>query len=170
MDKYRIRCITEDLQVFVLSSNVPTACPNDSGHQISTESVCIVQPGVVVNDGSPKDLSLGEYKTLRFNEIDAKTNALLSDGFTFDGQVFSLSVPSQINWTTLHEQQGAFTWPVSVSTKNNNTYELALGDIEAFWVAGRDRVIDVLSSGRALKKLVFDAATESEVDSIIDNR
>lgn len=114
--------------------------------------------------------SLSAKKESRFIEIDIKTGQLIAAGFSFDSQTFSLSANAQANWNTLKSQESEFTWPVEISTADNNTYSLAQVDLSTFWQTGRDTVKGHLDSGRSLKKQVYDAANEAAVDAVVDTR
>lgn len=113
---------------------------------------------------------LANLKARRYLEIDGRSMQLIAAGFTYDSQTFSLSIPAQITWSSLKENESDFTWPVEVSTLDSNTYSLAQANLTAFWTAGRDAVQGHLDSGRALKKSVFDAVDKAAVDAIVDNR
>ena len=114
--------------------------------------------------------TLDEYKNVRYPSIDKKTGQLIALGFTYDGNTFSLSINAQANWNALKDQQGEFIWPVDITTIDNNTYSLAVSNIDAFWTAAKDTLKGHLDSGRALKKSIFDATTKAEVDAVVDNR
>lgn len=116
-------------------------------------------------------VNLAEYKQNRYNQIDAKTRDLIAGGFTYDSQQFSLSTPAQANWTTIKGNKLDFSFPLKISTLDNNEYTLNdNGDVESFWTAGKDEIKAHLDSGRTLKKSVFDAVDKAAVDLIIDNR
>jgi hypothetical protein len=169
MNKYRVYCET-DGWVEVIASTEPTMCPIDNGHTLRTGTTAIIETNILVNDGTPKELTLSDYKTLRYNEIDAKTGALIGAGFTYDSKQFSLSSAAQRNWSEIHSNQTEFTFPLAISTLDNDEYSLASANVNAFWTAGKDALKGHLDSGRALKKSVFDAVDEAAVDAVVDNR
>lgn len=113
---------------------------------------------------------LPALKQMRYGEIDLGTGTLIAAGFTYDSQTFSLSVAAQTNWNTLKDSESEFTWPVEVSTLDNNAYDLTAANLSAFWTAGKDAIKGHLDSGRALKKSVFDAADTAAVDAVVDSR
>ena len=115
-------------------------------------------------------LNLAEYKEHRHNEIDERTSELIENGFLFDGHVFSLSTNARDNWNVIEDHKEMFTFPLEISTKDSNTYSLAEVDVDSFWLTGLGTIKTHYDSGRALKKLVFDAITEQEIELIIDNR
>jgi len=117
-----------------------------------------------------KCLSLNEYKECRHKEIDERTAELIDAGFVFDGHNFSLSINARDNWNVIHDNKALFTFPLDISTSDSDTYSLAEIDIDSFWLTGLGTIKTHYDSGRALKKLVFDAITEQDVQNIIDLR
>ncbi len=170
INKYRIKCETDDKHEYVLGTALPTVCPTNAGHTVSTGSGTTVQMDVKCNDGSATNLTLANYKALRYCEIDLKTTELIGAGFTYDSKTFSLSDHAQSNCNRLLDQEARYTFPVDVTTNDNDTYSLAEANNVAFWTAMRDQLKTHLDSGRALKKSVFDAADEAAVDAVVDSR
>ena len=169
IEMYRIWCITEDVYVCVIADEVPTECPNNAGHEITAATiVCCGE--CTVNDGTATDLTLPNYKLLRYNEIDLVTDALIAAGFTYDGETFSLTLEAQTNWNALNDQEAEYEWPVDVTTLTNETYSLSAENLDAFWAAHRTAVDGHLDSGRVLKQAVFDAEDEAGVDAVEDSR
>ena len=48
MNKYRFKCVTEDIDVCVIGTSIPTECPNDAGHEIASDIV-IMSSEVAIN-------------------------------------------------------------------------------------------------------------------------
>lgn len=119
-------------------------------------------------------ITLEEYKQLRYNEIDARTGKIISEGYIFDGNLFSLSTQAQNNWTNINVKKETFNalgmFPLKISTKDSNVYMLEYVDCDAFWGAGMIAVKTPYNEGGDLKKLIYDATTKAEIDLIIDNR
>jgi hypothetical protein len=115
-------------------------------------------------------MSLADLKAYRYKEVDYKTGALISVGFTYDSKQFSLSLPAQANWHAIKDNTSEFTFPLTVSTMDNSGYDLAEANVIAFWQAGRDALKGHIDTGRALKKQIFDAADIAAVNAIVDNR
>ncbi len=92
--------------------------------------------------------------------IDTKTRELIAGGFTYDGKKFSLSLEAQINWTMLiaAKTHGTVNDPEPLTDMDNDTYDLASADIEAFFQVAVDAVKEHLTSGRLLKKGVVGAS------------
>lgn len=130
-------------------------------------------------DGVPVKLTQDEYNAVRdehyfdqevtkkINKIDAKTKALIEEGFDFDGKHFSLSSTAQMNWIALTMA----TAPAIISTDDSFPYTLETADaIRFFQGTARTVVQHRLQSGRELKLQVHAATTSAELDAIIDNR
>lgn len=114
--------------------------------------------------------SLDDQKKERNRLIDRRTDELISLGFAFDGEQFSLSQNAQINWLALKTVENLLTWPVSVSTLQSNQYMLEEDDLDGFLGAGSGTAKAHLDSGRALKVQINDATTQEELDAVVDNR
>lgn len=170
MDKYKVWCNDDSKWECVIASTSPTACPTNPAHTIDLTKSVSTTLDIKVNDGCPKELTLADYKQLRYNEIDWKTEQLILTGFIYDSETFSLSAYAQSNWTALKTSTADFVWPVEITAMNNNVYSLTEANLLAFWTAARDGVKDHLDSGRALKKTIFDATTEVAIDAVIDAR
>ena len=121
-------------------------------------------------------LTLEQVKEAKKNVIDLKTSELISEGFQYEGKIFSLSTNAQNNWNALDTAVSTgklveANFPIDVSTlAGDELYELAWLSFNGFIIAGLNTVMGRLASGNALKKLVNAAATVEEVDAIVDNR
>ena len=115
-------------------------------------------------------VNLSEYKQVKYEAIDLKTGSLIIVGFVYDSKTFSLSANAQSNWNVLKDEEPEFTWPVEISTIDNDTYSLTAANLDAFWNAGKDAIKDHLDSGRAYKKSVYDAVDKAAVDAVVDTR
>ena len=114
--------------------------------------------------------TLADFKQAQFNAIDYKTGALIGAGFTFDSKQFSLSPTAQINWQAIKGNTSDFTFPLELTTLDNDVYSLTDANVQGFWDAGKATLKGHLDAGRALKKTVFDATTIEEVQAIVDAR
>lgn len=133
------------------------------------ESDLLVEMSQAEKDTVDSD-DLSDYKQNKYSQIDYKTGALIYAGFVFDSQTFSLSVSAQTNWNALKDQEAEFTFPLDISTINNDTYSLTQANLDNFWSAARDTTKGHLDSGRVLKKSVFDAVDQAAVDLVVDDR
>lgn len=122
----------------------------------------------IVSNYSPDPLP--SAKSLKVSEIDVKTETLISEGFQFDNETFSLSLEAQKNWLALKSLESMFTFPVEITTLDNKAYSLQQANLDSFVGLGIQTVQGHLNSGRALKEQVCNATTLSEIDNIVDNR
>ena len=135
--------------------------------------VSSIEGGYWLKD-SIESLDLAGYKAYRFKEIDIRTGELVANGFGYQGLVFSLSQNAQINILGMDTTRNdpAITYPIEYSTIDDlghysvvdatdlhNMYLTALGTKKYF-----------VDTGTTLKDAVRAATTDSEVQSIIDNR
>jgi hypothetical protein len=165
------------LDVEIINSN---SVSNYLGHTTNGNNLSIYGESILnesVLDSvidAHEEVNLNEYKQKRYNEIDLKTQYLISLGFVFDSHTFSLSLPAQSNWTNLKanadllNSQGFF--PITISTSDNLQYSLSYANVVPFWFAGFGVISTVYKGGSDLKVLVMNATTKEEVDLIIDNR
>lgn len=124
--------------------------------------------GSIISSYSPDPLP--SAKSLKVSEIDVKTETLISEGFQFDNETFSLSLEAQKNWLALKSLESMFTFPVEITTLDNKAYSLQQTNLDSFVGLGIQTVQGHLNSGRALKEQVCNATTLSEIDNIVDNR
>jgi len=138
MNKYKLYCTTDNKWEKVIASGVPTKCPTNVAHTFDSNSITIIENNILINDGTPKEVTLSDYKKLRYNEINYNTGVLISVGFTYDSTTFGLSEKSEGYWNSLKNQETEFIWPMEISTIDNNTYSLTQANLGAFWTAGKD--------------------------------
>jgi hypothetical protein len=173
MDKFKVYCET-DGWVHVVSSAEPTVCPNDSGHTLRAGSAAVIQQDIYINDGTPTELTLDEYKELRYHEIDTRTSEIVLLGFTYQSKVFSLSQNAQINLLALDETRDdpALTYPIIYNTIDDlDSYTVADStDLHTMYLTALATKKGTVDSGTTLKTSIRNATTQAEVDAIIDNR
>lgn len=114
-------------------------------------------------------------KSKKLLAIDTKTRELISNGFVFDDVTFSLSDKAQFNWNALQASvaNGLLTeddFPYAVTTKDDDTYEIAWADFLTFIGTGLTTVGTHMATGRALKKQVLEATTIEEINAVVDER
>jgi hypothetical protein len=68
MHKYKIYC-SIDGWVEVIASSLPTQCPIDNAHSVTLESAVIIEEDVCCNDGTLTDVTLNDYKDLRYTRM-----------------------------------------------------------------------------------------------------
>lgn len=116
------------------------------------------------------NINLTENKKKRIKEVDRRTQEIISNGFTFDSNQFSLSIEAQINWSGLVTLESLLTWPMTITTKVDGSYLLAQSDLLYFIGTGKTVITTTLDSGRTLKISINNATTQAELDAIVDSR
>jgi hypothetical protein len=175
MNKYKLYC-TFHGWVEVISSSTPTKCPIVETDTIKSDSIVIEEEDVEVcfSDPTYKELTLEEYKQLRYNEIDCKSQELISNGFIYQSKTFSLSTTAQINILGLDEVRNdpALTYPIIYNTIDDlETYDIIdATNLHNMYLSALATKKGILDSGTNLKNSVRNCTTEAEVDAIIDNR
>jgi hypothetical protein len=113
---------------------------------------------------------LEEKKKIRIVEIDKRTQDIIAEGFEFDSHQFSLSLNAQINWSGLLTLQSMLTWPMAVTTFDDNEYVLELSNLPSFIATGKAVILNAINTGRAIKVQVNAATTLEELNAIVDTR
>ena len=133
------------------------------------------QPGRATEflDPAHADLqpTLAAHKLVRYVEIDLRTQELIAGGFVHAAKTFSLSLPAQHNWHGLltGSDNSWLSFPVVVGTIDNDTHSLSnAAAVGSFVQDGFAVVFGHLSSGRTIKKAIFDAANRAAVDAVED--
>lgn len=173
INKYRIRCTTDNKFEHVLSDSAPTQCPANPAHAVELDSISILVENVGALDGTPIDggISLSEYKAIKKIAIDLKTRELIEAGITYDNVIFSSSETAQRNWLALDQFKDFHTYPVAVTTDNDGEYTFAdATSINTFVLTGMAIINAHYASGRALKVQVNAATDVAGVDAVVDNR
>lgn len=115
-------------------------------------------------------------ETARSNKIlaiDSITQLIISGGFPFNSEQFSLSAAAQLNWVGLAtaDMQSMVTFPLSVTTINDGEYAIqSKTELAMFYGTGLGYIQAAIDSGRNLKVLVTNATTVSEIEAVIDSR
>lgn len=125
----------------------------------------------IIEDDS---LLLMSLKEARISQIDNKTQEIISRGFSFDNNRFSLSLPAQSNLTNIKANKEMFNslnqFPLTISTLDNTLYQLSYANVDSFWLAGMVVVKEAYSIGGQLKNSIVNATSISEVEQIVDPR
>jgi hypothetical protein len=177
MDYYKLYNETKSQWEYVLSIAVPTVLPDNPGDTLKADSQTIEKADVLYMDGRSVDpsVSLVDYKTLRYNEIDRKTGELISLGFEYpasSGNIFSFSENAQSNLLGAYSARDLMTYPFEWSTKDDSlVYSIAdATEMSNFFMTALATKKARQDSGTALKIQINSAADRSAVDAIIDNR
>jgi hypothetical protein len=171
MNKYKIYCEI-DGWVEVISSTEPTTCPNDVGHTVREDSLCITKIDVLLSEGVATQVTLDEYKAFKFREIDVRTGDLISQGFIYNTKLFSLSNNAQLNLLGVDIKRNDGILPITFNTIDDmdDVTFTTPEEVDTFFMTALASKKAHLDSGTALKLSVRNATTELEIDAIIDNR
>ena len=116
-------------------------------------------------------VALDAYKEAKNDAIDARTQELIAAGFDFEGNTFSLSMMAQMNWVALNSARDDLTFPVAVSTKDNQEVTFANATrLHTFCMTALAAGKAHYDSGRALKLAVNGCVDIAAVDTINDAR
>ena len=175
MDRYRMYNSTKDQWEFVISDKIPTILPDNPDDTVKPLSVSITHQNVLYNDGTAKQLTLPNYKLLRFDEIDRKTGELILQGFEFppaSGNIFSFSPNAQSNLLGTYSARDLLTYPFGWSLKNDSfVYQIQdVAEMSSFFLTALATKKAWQDSGTVLKQEVESATDEAEVNAVIDNR
>lgn len=120
---------------------------------------------------------IGRARTMRYAEIDARTEQLVAEGFEFPpagGQIFSLSGNAQKNLLGLKTmaEDPLFLYPVIWNTLDDSgTFSIPDSTTAlAFYATAVGTVRARMDSGTAVKDLIRAATTVDEVMAITDPR
>jgi hypothetical protein len=119
-----------------------------------------------IKDGYSKKIeSLEDYKKQLIDLQDKKTENLILSGFTFDNNLFSLSINAQINWSNLLNIPQVM-FPLNLSTKDDNIYILSFNNVQNFYFTALSRKNECLQLGNIVKKRINECLTFEELDTI----
>ncbi len=120
---------------------------------------------------SQDSVRLDDLKQGKILAIDSRTQELIVQGFIFESTSFSLSSNAQMNWIRMYAGKTFLTFPMNVSTKNNNKHEiLNEDDLSQFCLTAMNTVQSYIDSGNDLKEQVNDATSPSQLDAVFDSR
>ena len=116
---------------------------------------------------------LAENKLQKIEAIDLKTKDIILGGFSFGGKIFGLNPDSITDWIGTKQacDLGFLTYPFFISTINDEEFSLTDSTmVTNFYIAGLTAKVVAATGGRALKISVNDAANQTELDAVVDNR
>lgn len=117
--------------------------------------------------------NIDDRKLRMIEAIDAKTQEIISRGFSYDGHTFSLSVPAQANWNALVTRLlcGKLSFPYSVTTFDDIEYTLlTVQSFNDFIDAAVYGVGYPIAIGRYYKVYVKNATIHETLDVFVDPR
>lgn len=115
-------------------------------------------------------VSLDDVKNTKRTAIDTKTNAIISTGFAFDGHTFSLSAEAQRNWLGVYALRDVLTFPLNTTCQPFGIYSLTTENLTGFITAAFSKVAYAITTGQVLKAQTAAAATQEELDAVVDTR
>lgn len=162
----------EKLKSEILAANCVTGLSGIIAQGDVLEILCGVTNQDVLNSVVHDHIaiSLSDKKAAKIIAIDERTDAIISNGFTFDGNRFSLSIQAQMNWSALFSMQSLMSFPIGVTTLDNTTYSLSFANLIPFIGTGMAVVKNAIGSGRALKIAADNAADQAALDAVVDSR
>jgi hypothetical protein len=142
--------------------------------ELSAGEITTLDASVEAARVAPNALAL--LKEKRKEEIDTRTNELITAGFQHAGKTFSLSQNAQIKWMGGYSLRAFFTaaaaYPLTVNTKDDmDTHDVAdEAEMAVIWQTVGVSVLTILGGDTFLKGLVNAATTIAEVDAVVDSR
>jgi hypothetical protein len=98
--------------------------------------------------------------------IDDETEKLILDGFTYDGNKFSLSLEARSEWLALRTLESEMTFPITLPTLDGSSYSLSQANLSGFLTAGLSTYRSHKQSGRLLKEQVDTKTTEEDLSRL----
>lgn len=124
----------------------------------SNAGMILIEEEIIAQD-------ITEYKQYLCNRLDEKTQEVISQGFTFDGIVFSLSQNAQINISNIPNlPEQAF--PFAYLGKEDEFYELSFANKMNFYFTALSVVKNTRIANGAIKVQVKACTTTEELDVI----
>lgn len=113
-----------------------------------------------------------EYRSYRYDEIDYRTGELISEGFTYSGNVFSFSDNAQNNLLGTVIKKDVLEYPFPWNSKDDSmTLQIAdAAEMDLFFMTALLSKKAYQDSGSFLKGQIRDAADRASIETVIDNR
>jgi hypothetical protein len=113
-------------------------------------------------------LSIDEKKSQSIDFIDEKIKECILSGFLFQGNLFSMSLEAQINWSNLLMIPDEY-FPLQINTKEDNVYNLHFSNRDAFYMAAMTHKTTKLNLGTNRKQQVLSCNTTEEIDLLLES-
>jgi hypothetical protein len=144
----------------------------DFATTLSAPEVATLEQAIVDHKTGTNELEVARAKKVA--AIDARTDELISLGFTYASKQFSLTLTAQAKMMGTHQVKDnpALVYPINWNTIDDaDVYAIQnAADLAGFYLTGLGTVRARLDSGTALKDQVRAAATVAAVDAIVDSR
>ena len=111
-------------------------------------------------------------RKLRIAQVNARTAVLIEQGFSYGGEVFSLSLTAQANLQDLYARRTSISWPLTIEV-GDDSKTLVLADQAAggaYYLSARNTIDGHRLTGRALKDQLRTATTLAELEAVVDSR
>lgn len=115
-----------------------------------------------------KESELEQKKDDIIELIDSNTEKTISNGFTFDGIVFSLSTHAQINISNIPNIPEA-GYPFVYLGKNDEVYNLTFANSLPFYFTALNTVKNIKITNGAIKTQARACTTIEELQTILDS-
>ena len=109
--------------------------------------------------------SLEQLKQVRMEAVDQATEAAISNGFVFDGVLFSMSANAQLNWSNIPTIPDNL-FPLPIMGKNEDLYNLALANKMNFYLTALGFKNAQLQNGTVKKMAIKSCQTIAELNNI----
>ena len=111
-------------------------------------------------------------KVRKITQIERKTGRLFRVGFTFGGQVFTLTEDDFLNHFERYEHRSTLVnYPLLVAQRNRQSYSISgQAQMKQFGEAAFARRDEIVNGEAALRQQVADATTVAAVNAITDTR
>jgi hypothetical protein len=123
------------------------------------------------------DAEFSAAKTAKCLAIDNNTNVLIYGGYTYGTVQFSLSITAQVKLEGLMTaiERGIITepsdFPIPVSALDESQYDIEdIADAQGMFAAAISRMKTIVTRGSELKQDVLDAADQTALDAVVDDR
>ena len=116
--------------------------------------------------------SIESLKRSKCEKIDAKTSILIERGYDYGDVTLSTSYYAQLKWASLYASRGVTSYPKTIPNKDNTKF-LTVKDaleVEDIYIGMTTVIASYVDAGTELKRLVNEANTSEQVNSVLDNR
>lgn len=150
--------------------------PGKYAHNAKSKYEALLAISEVVEAERPGEFSypsrLCMVKGAKFEQIDARTAAIVEAGFSYEGAMYSLSLNSQIKLQGMLVLSAHLSYPIVFNSLDDNSTAVLdnATELTVFVGTAANTMRAILDSGTALKDLVRAATTEEGVAAIVDNR
>lgn len=118
------------------------------------------------------DWPVPQLRADAFVRVDAASDALILNGFSFEGTTFSLTIEAQIRYATMMMLADALPYPLGINSLDDNVcLQLQNGDhTRLFCMTALGYVKGVIDSGTVQKDVVRAMETAAELAAYQDPR